>query len=381
MLTIVYAITSLFPTNKAFGVTLTQTQLAVEKLSNACEIWAPGKKESSSKNFTPFQFGDKYYKVFGTGQKSSLRSIRFLTYAIHTIFVALTIGRRLRSRAFDLIVIRETPLFVLVRIISPSTKILLELHHIPNKLQLQAVKLCLRFGNAELATISPYLVKKLKGRFHTSQIHLLPMASPNHFKEFASNYPKFKNSILYYGKLKSSGYDNGIIRFLSDLDSMPDIPIDTLVGIIGVSEEEQNSIEEEVTPINFELIFREHVPHDELPRIIREYQIGIIPYPNLPYHNERFPIKAVELASMGIPILCSSLPGLLEILPEEPFEWYSVDQRESLFEALRTLFSEAPMQLEIRRANLMSWSDPFTYDARARKLINIARQGSPYEED
>lgn len=372
---IILAVTSKIPTDKAFGVTLTQTQGAILKAGNDCEIWASGEKESKIKKFVPYDLGKIYYQFFASGQASQRKSLRISVYIIHTFLVSFTISLRLKRQIYDLIVIREYLLFFLTRLFCPKQEILFEIHHVPRSPYLLLAKV-LPFGHkTQIGTISKYLAGQLEHRFSDFPIHILSMASPDYFRESAKNELKIKNSILYYGKMSSSGFDNGVLKFLSDLDRFPGIQAGTVVGIIGVSLTEQETINRNFTPRNFSIIYNEHISHDKIPGLISSYSVGVIPYPNLKYHNERFPIKAVELASMGIPILCSDIPGLRCTLPQELIQWYSVEDPESLYRGINKLMSEDNIHRLNREADLRSWADKYTYNVRAEKLIEIARRG------
>jgi glycosyltransferase involved in cell wall biosynthesis len=183
--------------------------------------------------------------------------------------------------------------------------------------------------------------------------------------------PHEEEKFVYYGKLMSSGHDNGILETLKTIKGSQTLNPPLKFTLIGFSEEEKNLIEKELGTTwgkGLDLLIEPHIDNDKLPLILSQYSASIIPYPNTRYNNERFPLKLVELAALGIPLIVSDIPGLRDLLPEDCAIWFEFNDPPSLIRAINILISEPRPARNERIQRLRGWAQSYSYENRASML-------------
>lgn len=240
----------------------------------------------------------------------------------------------------------------------------------PNRRIIFLINVWRKFLFFEIATISPSLHLTASSYFSPGPIFTLPMAASSRFRTQELVSPE-EDSFVYYGKLMSSGHDNGILETLKTIKSSQTLNPPLKFTLIGFSEEEKNIIEKELGTTcgnGLDLLIEPHIDNQKLPLILSQYSASIIPYPNTRYNNERFPLKLVELASLGIPVIVSDIPGLRNLLPEDCAIWFEFNDPASLIRAINILTSEPwPVRNE-RIKRLREWAQSYSYENRASLL-------------
>jgi hypothetical protein len=97
--------------------------------------------------------------------------------------------------------------------------------------------------------------------------------------------------------------------------------------------------------------------------------IGVIPYGDTDYNNERFPIKLIEYAAARVPILISDIQSHRDIAPEKvatffrPTATHFATKVESLF--------ENSVETTEKNENAYAWAKSFTYKNRVLRVIEL----------
>lgn len=122
-------------------------------------------------------------------------------------------------------------------------------------------------------------------------------------------------NVGYVGYLETYGVDKGVLNSTKELIKIrKDINFSTT--IIGGPEYKINEIKELISKNDCEDFFNisNSIPHIDVPMIISEFDIGIVPYPNNQHMNlYASPMKIFELAACGVPILASNIEGHLQL--------------------------------------------------------------------
>jgi glycosyltransferase involved in cell wall biosynthesis len=122
-------------------------------------------------------------------------------------------------------------------------------------------------------------------------------------------------NVGYVGYLETYGIDKGVLNSTKELIKIrKDINFSTT--IIGGPEYKINEIKELILENDCEDFFNisNSIPHIDVPMIISEFDIGIVPYPNNKHMNlYASPMKIFELAACGVPILASNIDGHLQL--------------------------------------------------------------------
>jgi glycosyltransferase involved in cell wall biosynthesis len=362
------------PTEKAYGVTILNTAKALIKHGTETEIWSVTESSQVTKPLRPFELSQDYVSGLRRGFSSRYKSTRFLAYFVNVLKISEQSKARLTKEDCSLVILREPILLMLIQgfLRKSNHCYLLELHHIPNKGVRILVNAWRRYRFFEIATISSALDAKAKKLISPSPKLLLPMAAPEHFRDCESE-PSDSESFVYYGKLKSSGNDNGILGMLKTIKNSNDLNRTLKFTLVGFNGEEKREIEDELGSLansRLSLAIEPHVENEKLPLVLSKFFASIIPYPNSGYNNERFPLKLVELAALGMPLIVSNIKGLQNLLPEDSVIWYSSEDPDSLIRAIKTLMEESQIDRQERINRLKDWSQIYSYENRA-KLIQM----------
>lgn len=369
---IMFVISSRMPTEKAYGVTMINTAEVLVQQGIDNEIWSISDSLQAFYPLRPFGFSRRYISILRKCFSSTFQLVRKLAYLVNAIRVSISSAKRLVGEKQSLVVLREPILLMMIQVLIVPKRhfYLLELHHMPNRRIIFLINVWRKFLFFEIATISPSLHLTASSYFSPGPIFTLPMAASSRFRTQELVSPE-EDSFVYYGKLMSSGHDNGILETLKTIKSSQTLNPPLKFTLIGFSEEEKNIIEKELGTTcgnGLDLLIEPHIDNQKLPLILSQYSASIIPYPNTRYNNERFPLKLVELASLGIPVIVSDIPGLRNLLPEDCAIWFEFNDPASLIRAINILTSEPwPVRNE-RIKRLREWAQSYSYENRASLL-------------
>jgi glycosyltransferase involved in cell wall biosynthesis len=193
-------------------------------------------------------------------------------------------------------------------------------------------------------------------------------------EDFFLGESKLKNrhlSICFLGKGKSNGNSNGIEEFVSQISKI-DFQKRITLGFIGLGDTNLETYILSMLADNskIQVHIETHVSHNLVPRIVSNYQVGLVPYPETDYHSDRFPIKILEYAALGLNILITDSKLHRSIVPEECAFFFDPRDEKSLELAIRELMDKG-LSLK-RRNNANLWARSHTYESRAKKYVNIA---------
>jgi glycosyltransferase involved in cell wall biosynthesis len=94
-----------------------------------------------------------------------------------------------------------------------------------------------------------------------------------------------------------------------------------------------------------------YLPWHEAMAQVAEGSVGIVPIISDGYGNLILPNKVLELAALGVPVVCSRLEGIAEHLPEDALAYFSPgDHRQLAAQIARLLADPAAAQVQIGRA-------------------------------
>jgi len=365
------------PTEKAYGVTINNTSEALVQQGMDNEIWSISDSLQAYHLLRPFEFSPSYISRVRKCFASNFKPLRTLAYLVNTIRVSIGSAQRLVRERQSLVILREPILLMLVLGLTAPKRhfYLLELHHMPDRRIIFLINIWRKFRIFDIVTISDSLHVTASSYFYPAPIFTLPMAASSRFRPHQLA-PHEEESFVYYGKLMSSGHENGILETLKTIKGSQTLNPPLKFTLIGFSEEEKNLIEKELATTwgkGLDLLIEPHIDNEKLPLILSQYSASIIPYPNTRYNNERFPLKLVELAALGIPLIVSDIPGLRDLLPEDCAIWFEFNDPASLIRAVNILISEPWPARNERIQRLREWAQPYSYENRASLLHKYAQ--------
>lgn len=362
---VIFAVNTSYPTQKAYGVTIGRSAEAIKEMGFDTEIWSAYYKGKD-------EFGNEVKALFGH------RTIAFVDY-IYThsekmgfllqsvVFLLLTLRKLIRFRGNYLLWSRDLPTVVLASYLRKSSFHLLEIHHPVKVYYGKILDKVIKKANFEVGFISEKLRSSSLSIYNGQKSFLLPMAAP---KEFYSplNTKKFSEtlSVCYVGKGLSSGHENGLKEVLKSIKVCQDKKLKLQFKFIGIEDEYQQALKQLKTEYDISDSYLEilgHVKHSEIPTILSNFDLGLIPYPSNPYNDSRFPIKLVEYCASGVIPLITNTNNHQALIGSEMAVFYDVQLSSSLVNSLEKILLET--DLNTIRRNGMEWAKQYTYQRRA----------------
>tara|TARA_B100002019_G_scaffold104729_1_gene90078 strand:- start:21 stop:1184 length:1164 start_codon:yes stop_codon:yes gene_type:complete len=122
-------------------------------------------------------------------------------------------------------------------------------------------------------------------------------------------------TIGYIGMLETYGVDKGVLNSIKEIDKLS-IETKLNIEVIGGPEHKLNElrgfIETSRDDKNYSV--KPSIPHNEVAKVLRNFDIGIVPYPNDSHMNKyASPMKIFEMAACGVPILASDIKSHKEL--------------------------------------------------------------------
>jgi glycosyltransferase involved in cell wall biosynthesis len=122
------------------------------------------------------------------------------------------------------------------------------------------------------------------------------------------------------------------------------------------------------------VIFTGSVPHEQIPAIIRQFDLALAPY-SRPEHSFYFsPLKLFEYMACGVPVVAADLGQIGEILQDgETGLLYPPGDGEGLAARCAELLADAPLRAKLGRAAAELVHGRFTWDHNAARVTELAQ--------
>lgn len=365
---IVFLVPSRYPTEKAYGVTIGRTCASLRELGIQAEIAAPNEDL-----YVYDIYGNKVCSLF-QGKNwlrwihkiSTVHQVNFVFWLLLCGLVSVRIFRSFRG----VLVYREVYLILFPALFLRRANHVLEIHHSPKGLRKTLTQLILKCRNVKLVCIAPNIRNSIAVGSNAEKIALIGMGVPREFFRVSHLEQTNRISICFLGKAESNGHPNGILEFT---DMICQIPVfeKIVLGFVGLNSlelESQIRVKTE-SCANVEVKFVPHVSHDQVPKIVSEFNVGLLPYPENEYHRDRFPIKALEYAALGLTLLVSDTQSHRSIIPASCAFFFDHDRSDSLLRVIEKL-KNLDLSIE-KRLNARNWAEQFTYEKRAQEILNF----------
>ena len=338
---IVYISSVRYPTEKAYGVTVFHTMKALEKIGFSTLIFEPF---SAHKHMD----ANNNRKLLLSVLSMLLSSSRNTKTKFHAKRILMGfLGRSISNEDYPIIWTRDPIIGILGLKKRRETKLVIEVHQNLSFLDKIALKALTLFAEVVIAPISLNLkeqLEKSKYKFDASKIVLCPMGVPDTF--FKARTPRRRIDIRdirmsYVGGLKSNGIDQGIKEIVSCISTINNQSKDfqIKINLYGLSESEENEMRllfvQEYQ--NRSILSQQRQSHEDLIPKIQNDDIFLLPYPEGDYFHARFPLKALEYAALGRPIMVSDTPSHRNIFHEDEvwfFDYRSCNSFEYILRAL-----------------------------------------------
>lgn len=109
------------------------------------------------------------------------------------------------------------------------------------------------------------------------------------------------------------------------------------------------------------------VPQNQIPKLLSNYHIGILPFPNIPRMNVSSAIKMFEYMAAGMPILATKIEAHTGIFKDKDFVFWTDETAESMTHAMLSL-SVSKAQLPVLGKHARDYSYAWSWEESAKKL-------------
>ena len=363
-----FILSTRYPTEKAYGVTVGRTCQALRNLDVEASIFA-----LNSTDRTIDDFGNQVTNILGNKVRFEFLYRRALAKPLNFVLWQLFLGLKIAFQQHHgkyTFCYRDIYLAIFPILFQRQSFHVIEIHHSLNSAKRELVKMMSRLGNVKVAYISPYLRERNEPQNQLKESTLIEMGVPSEFFMSQGKEKRDELSICFLGKGKSNGNANGIEDFASQIAKVK-FKKELCLTFIGLNDQElELKIRDSLSLVpQFKFSFIDHISHEMVPKYLSSYKVGLIPYPDNRYHQDRFPIKILEYAALGLNILITDSKAHRSIIPEECAFFYDPTNSESLKKAINEIFNEKLSAK--KRDNASDWVKSFTYENRAKKYLSF----------
>ena len=358
-----------YPTEKAYGVTTGRTCQAINESGSKAFILAPTGDNRDSYGNHIFDVSQYLINTYPPREKAFR-----IWHTVRNVQDSLKIRKRIREMNIDeqhpIFICREWLQVIILSVTLPAHLFVFEVHRYSSWLRRLITSPLVFLKGLRIITITDQSLKDWESAVMKSRLLNLPMGVEESFFQ----PPRLSAStewlrIVFVGKAKSSGEDNGLDALLSGLRIIASNDFRIHVSLVGIESNEVAQLKKyENTYLRLEFI--SHIKHQEIPLVLRQSTIGIVPYPENRYHNYRFPIKILEYAASSLVILASDTPSHRAILDESLAFFYSTKDVRSLKSALSKI-RLGGKEVGEKVICAQNWAKQFTYQKRALKLLEF----------
>lgn len=222
----------------------------------------------------------------------------------------------------------------------------------------------LMFRDVDLVFVTSEQLRR-KAEAHSRQVHLFP---------FGVSYAKFERVRLSADEVPGDllglpqpvvGYIGGVHQWI-DFDTlgavaraMPDVS----VAVVGPLQVDPAS-----TPSVPNLHFLGKRPHDDVPRYIKGFDVGIVPYRLSDYTANVYPTKLNEYLAMGIPVVSTDLPEIRRFNAEHGDQVQVAHTSDEFVAAVRRALEPAAAEVRAARIEIAKEN---SWDTRIRRMSSL----------
>lgn len=259
---------------------------------------------------------------------------------------------------------------------------LCEVHKELTRREISSLRKLARHKPLALGPISNHLSRTLHRHNQNLEldlpISLLPMAVTSSF--YALNVPELDYTRLnrikigYFGSYETMRVRSGIDQFLVSLSQIPKLKFEVLIVGIGHSGKlKLETLMHHLKTPNIRTQLVEYVDHKEIPSLMQNCHILVLPYLEGDFNLGRFPIKTVEYAASRVPILCSNTTANHQILNSQKAFFYDINDSSSINTALQQIINNKELRkTTVDRAYF--WSLNLNYESRAQKVLKAIKE-------
>lgn len=371
-----------FPSEMGYGNHI--IQVANGFLKNNFDVCIYYPKTYNSKTIT--QNPETYYEVTNNINFKEIKNfdvtsfsiyellpsvLKMFIYSISTLFWSFRLKRYLQNEEY----VWSTNPNVLNVLKKCFDNVIYEKHGAARFIQKYSINQLKKANNTTLIGVTRKSVEELYNNIKE------PLYLPNGVDGdffFPNSEQNEEITIGYIGLLETYGIDKGVLSSVEEIIKVNE-ELKTKTLIVGGPKNKLDEIQKVVNTNKQSSYFdiKNFIPHNEVPNVIRQMQIGIVPYPN-ESHMKFYasPLKVFEFAACGVPVLLSDIDSHLELKSLNLGIYYFKnndfdDFRQKLIE----LIKDSDLRNSLRKKSLDNINNLF-WDKRIKKIVDSVRSST-----
>ena len=368
---LVYVSQLRYPTEKAYGVTVGNTLSAARRINLEALVLTWGKSGKDEFGNEISTLARRPIRAPRRLLDSKFKVVAKLAFSLNQVIFGVYLALSPKHGAKRFIYWTREPLTLMIHsLLFKNSRYLIESHHRLSPTNRLVVKLLRIRNQVQLIVISEKAAEMHRRDFSDIPVSILPMGVPDSFFTQEKRKSNSDFCVGYLGKGFSSGFDNKLGVIIQAASSLQDLSFVKFI-FIGLEPSYRSRLQDQIcekglNPSNFEFV--EHVQHKDVPSFLMKLDIGILPYATSPYNEERFPIKVLEYAACGLPIVATDTQVHKELLDSKFTLFYVEDNPDSLGNAILKLTNDEFLYDSMVHA-AQDFASKFKYDFRARQLL------------
>ena len=368
-----------YPTDRAYGIALSHTIDSMLSLGHSVTACSPNlspQAAQSEENLEPryqiHNFSDLWWRLLHRlGSRSNFGIFTHLN-RLRSVF---KFRRFLNYNSFDLIWTRDV-LLASASLSYPS-RVILEEHHIPSVRQANRYRRLIVNADdrVHFVAISPPVFAALRGLgVPPSHLTLEISGVTKDFFHLPRTGPTVERELhlAYFGSGNFLGSDKGLFDLLRNLEYASESLLLKL-HLVGPSDRDWNTLRKTCVDegLSIRNVIPEHrIPHHLVSSRIQQMDILVFPSPDSPQLSPTSPLKLLEYAASGKPILGANSQSLRNVLAADQFIGYEFGCPESFLNGIRKICGE-PDKLREICDNAFEFALGHEWSQRTQRILSL----------
>lgn len=366
-----------YPTEKAYGVNISNTASSFVKSGHRVMIFGTGNLEKDDLQNPVTTVRLRIDPIYQLALRKGNRILSIFSYTMRSLNFGIKVRvklKTLQNKHVDLVITRSPAVMLSFAILNPSyRKLILELHHQPNQLEILMLKIVK--NRFKTLVTNHYFKSSLEEREFPSEIYVVHNAAPDTFFEIRRKKSNQKVKIGYAGSAFSSGNDNGLSIILESVATNSPVLKNIEFEIIGAGQDFEDRLLDfkNTNPeTDFGIIrIRGRIKQNELPIYLEDFDVSLIPYPDTEYYKRSFPLKIMEMAAAGIPMIATRTSAHERILNGMPVQYYTFGSCTEFLKCIEEFQLLSMYERERISNKIRGLAFKYSYAARAKEILEI----------
>lgn len=116
------------------------------------------------------------------------------------------------------------------------------------------------------------------------------------------------------------------------------------------------------------------IPHDQIPHLIRHFDVALAPYPDLNHEFYFSPLKLFEYMACGVPVVAPALGQMTDVINHEQNGLlYDVNDGNGMASACRSLLTDNALRRDLGANAARLVTRRYTWDRNAQRVVDLAK--------